>query len=57
MSLRVPAGLTVAAVLEYLKIPDDVSVAVVVNGEHRGRSHQLSDGDVLSIFSMAAFQE
>jgi molybdopterin converting factor small subunit len=57
MVLRVPAGLTVAAVLDYLKIPTDRAVSVVVNGEHRGREHQLADGDVISMFSMAAFEE
>lgn len=55
-ALRVPNGLTVDAVLEFLKIPRNVPLAVVVNGEHQNRLHQLMDGDVLSVFSMSAFE-
>lgn len=29
--------------------------AVVVNGVHQDRAYRLSDADVLSLFSMAAF--
>ena len=55
IGLRVPAGLTVSDVLDYLKVPSAAAVSVVVNGEHRDRAHRLSEGDVLSVFSMAAF--
>lgn len=56
VNLRVPAGLMVRDVLDYLKIPDATPVAVVVNGQHQDREHRLSEGDVLSVFSMATFQ-
>jgi molybdopterin converting factor small subunit len=55
IGLRVPDGLAVRDVLDYLKVPRDTPVAVVVNGVHRDRAYALSDGDVLSVFSMAAF--
>lgn len=57
MGLKVPAGMAVRDVLDYLKVPADAPLSVVVNGEHRDRAHTLSDGDVLSVFSMAAFGE
>lgn len=57
MGLKVPAGMAVRDVLEYLKVPADAPLSVVVNGEHRDRTHMLSDGDVVSVFSMAAFGE
>ncbi|HVA25423.1 MAG TPA: MoaD/ThiS family protein [Chloroflexota bacterium] len=57
IGLRVPAGLAVRDVLDYLKVPLDAPVSVVVNGEHHDRAYTLSDGDVLSVFSMAAFGE
>ncbi|HLG70804.1 MAG TPA: MoaD/ThiS family protein [Chloroflexota bacterium] len=56
VALRVPNGLTVRDVLEYLKIPSETALSVVVNGEHRDREHRLGEGDVLSVFSMAAFE-
>ncbi len=56
LGLRVPDGLTVRDVLDYLKVPRETAVAVVVNGEHRDRAHALLDGDVISVFSMAAFE-
>ena len=56
VSLRVPNGLMVRDVLDYLKIPAETPLSVVINGEHRGRDHRLTEGDVLSVFSMAAFQ-
>lgn len=54
-SLRVPSSTVVRNVLEYLKIPDDVPLAVVVNGLHRDRDYELDDLDVLSVFGMGAF--
>jgi hypothetical protein len=57
IGLKVPAGLAVTDVLEYLKVPSEAPVSVVVNGEHRDRAYRLSDGDVLSVFSMAAFSD
>ena len=57
IGLRVPAGLAVRDVLEYLKVPGEAPVSVVVNGEHHDRDFRLSDGDVLSVFSMAAYAE
>lgn len=56
-ALRVPAGMAVDDVLEYLKIPADEPISVVVNGAHRDRAWQLSDEDVLSVFDMGAFAE
>lgn len=56
IGLRVPAGMAVRDVLAYLKVPADAPISVVVNGEHRDRSHTLSEGDVVSVFSMAAFE-
>jgi molybdopterin converting factor small subunit len=55
IGLRVPAGLAVRDVLDYLKVPSDAPLSVVVNGEHQDRAYALSDGDVVSVFSMAAF--
>ena len=57
IGLRVPAGMAVKDVLDYLKVPGDAPLSVVVNGEHRDRSHPLAEGDVVSVFSMAAFGE
>ena len=57
IGLKVPAGLAVSDVLDYLSVPGDKPVAVVVNGEHHDRAYRLSDGDVVSVFSMAAFAE
>ena len=56
-ALRVPAGLAVGDVLDYLKLPPDVPLAIVVNGVHEDRRYRLSDADVLSLFSMSAFSE
>ena len=55
-TLRVPAGTSVADVLAYLKVPETEPLAVVVNGAHVARAQPLAEDDVLSIFSMAAFQ-
>jgi molybdopterin converting factor small subunit len=49
--------MAVRDVLDYLKVPSDVPLSVVVNGEHHDRAYTLSDGDVVSVFSMAAFGE
>lgn len=57
IGLRVPAGLAVRDVLDYLNVPGEAPLSVVVNGEHHDRDFRLSDGDVLSVFSMAAFGE
>lgn len=56
-TLKVPAGMAVNDVLNYLKIPDDTPLAIVVNGVHQERDHELSDDDVLSVFGMEAFAE
>lgn len=55
--LRVPAGMAVNDVLDYLKVPEDLPVAVVVNGIHRSRAYRLAEADVLSVFPMTAFAE
>ena len=51
-----PDGIRVRDVLAYLKIPPEAPLSVVVNGVHREADHILGDGDVLSVFSMAAFE-
>ena len=56
-SLGVAPGMAVKDVLEHLGVPGDFPLAVVVNGVHRYRHWQLSDHDVLSLFSMSAFAE
>ena len=56
VTLRVPNGLTVRDVLDYLKIPSEAPLSVVVNGEHGDREQHLAEGDVLSVFSMSAFE-
>jgi sulfur carrier protein ThiS len=56
LALRVPAGLAVRDVLDYLKIPAGAPLAVVVNGEHHDRTRTLSEGDVVSVFSMAGLE-
>ena len=56
-TLKVPSGMVVADVLDYLKVPSDAPVAVVVNGVHGDRETRLAEEDVLSIFGMAAFAD
>jgi hypothetical protein len=56
-SVGVAPGMAVKDVLEHLGVPGDFPVAVVVNGVHRYRQWQLSDHDVLSLFSMSAFAQ
>ena len=56
VALRVPTATTVQRVLDYLKLPPDMPLAIVVNGTHSGRDRDLADGDVISIFSMSAFE-
>ena len=55
-ALTVPSGMAVKDVLDHLKIPADLPLAVVVNGIHQDRDHRLADADVLSVFGMGAFQ-
>jgi len=54
-TLGLPAGTSVSDVLDFLKVPAEEPVAIVVNGLHMQRSHRLADADVLSMFSMGAF--
>jgi hypothetical protein len=55
-TLKVPAGMAASHVLDYLKIPADAPLAIVVNGVHQDRHCRLSDLDVLSVFGMEAFE-
>ena len=41
IGLRVPAGMAVRDVLDYLNVPADSPLSVVVNGEHHDRGDQL----------------
>jgi len=54
--LRVPAGIAVRDVLNYFKIPPGTPLAIVVNGVHCDDRFSVSHGDVLSVFSMSAFE-
>ena len=56
-SLRVPEGTAVRDILDYLKVPAQAPLAVVVNGAHHDSFYRVVDSDVLSIFSMAAFAD
>ncbi|MDE3076545.1 MAG: MoaD/ThiS family protein [Chloroflexota bacterium] len=55
--LRVPTRTTVRDLLNYLHVPADLPLAVVVNGAHRDKDYRVADADVLSVFSMAAFKD
>ncbi|HUZ78268.1 MAG TPA: hypothetical protein VMV93_11880 [Chloroflexota bacterium] len=56
-SLKVPTRTTVRDILNYLRVPNDVPLAVVINGSHEDRDFRVAEDDVLSVFSMAAFRE
>ena len=55
LALRVPSGASVSDVLDFLKVPAEEPLAIVVNGLHMQRGHRLAEADVVSVFSMAAF--
>ena len=56
-ALRVPSSTSIASVLEFLKIPADEALSIVVNGAHVQRSYELTEADVVSLFSMSAFSQ
>lgn len=55
-ALRAPSKTSVQQILDYLKLPADLPLAIVVNGDHSRRDRDLADGDVISLFSMATFE-
>ncbi len=57
VALKVPTRTTVRDVLNYLRVPADLPLAVVVNGIHRDKDYRIVEADVLSVFSMAAFKD
>jgi len=50
VTLEVPDGTTVAEVIRFLEIPEDLECLRVVNGRDAPSEHRLADGDVLSLF-------
>lgn len=46
----VPENMTVADVIEMLKIPDKMPMLRIVNGEHVDKNYHLKEGDVLALF-------
>ena len=50
VTLGMPDGTTVAEVIHSLQIPIDLECLTVVNGRDTPAEHQLTDGDVLSLF-------
>ncbi len=52
--LEVEEGITIAQILEKLKISSSIPMITLVNGVHRQLSDSLKPGDVLSIFPPVA---
>jgi molybdopterin converting factor small subunit len=50
LTLDAHPGTTVAELIEFLGIPSDLECLMVVNGHDADTTHQLADGDVLSLF-------
>jgi molybdopterin converting factor small subunit len=50
VTLGIPDGTTVAEVIRSLLIPIHLECVTVVNGRDIPSEHQLTDGDVLSLF-------
>lgn len=48
--LEIPAGTTVAEVMDGLPVPKDDACTFLVNGSHARRDQVLLDGDVLAVF-------
>ncbi len=46
--------MSVADILKELKIPDEVTQIIMINGAHAEKNHILSDGDVLTVLPIAA---
>lgn len=49
--VELPAGATVASLLEALAIPDQDSITVGLNGELAARDAELHDSDDITMFS------
>ncbi len=52
--LELPQGSSLAALVEYLKIPEKDSKVLLVNGLPASVKDKLSDADVVAIFPMIA---
>jgi sulfur carrier protein len=46
----VPENSTVEAVINSLRLPDDIPLLTIVNGVHTDPQEKLKDGDVLALF-------
>lgn len=47
--IDVPEGSTVQYLLDNLKIPDNITNVIMVNGAHKSKDIKLNEGDVVSI--------
>lgn len=54
LTLEIPAGQTVAGVLQQLALPDAVPVVAMVNQRVEKLDHVLNDGDTVSVFPPVA---
>jgi len=48
-TVELPAGATVATLLQHLTLPDDLPRLVLVNGVDARPAHPLAAGDVVSV--------